>query len=323
MSTPIDHHEIERAAEILRRGELVAFPTETVYGLGADATDAKAVARVFELKGRPSNNPLIVHAAGTEQAQSLVSQWPAAAEKLARRFWPGPLTLVLARNDIIPDIVCAKGPTVAVRCPDHPVATALLECFGGPLVGPSANRSGSVSSTTAQHVRRSLGDGVHILDGGPCERGIESTVVRVEGGTATILRPGVITQQQIAEVTDVESYEPVYADESASPLPSPGSLRRHYAPVTPARLFDASQRRAVLDRLETGEKLVVISHGIEIDHPAVIRMPFDAESYARELYAAMHRADDAGAEAILIELPNAEGQVWSAIRDRLRRAAAG
>ncbi|MEL6797997.1 MAG: L-threonylcarbamoyladenylate synthase, partial [Planctomycetota bacterium] len=253
----------------------------------------------------------------------LVAQWPAAAEKLARRFWPGPLTLVLARNAVIPDIVCAGGPTVAVRCPDHPVAMELLRAFGGPLVGPSANRSGSVSSTTAEHVRRSLGDRVHVLDGGPCERGIESTVVRVEGGAATILRPGVVTAQQLAEVTPVEAYEPVYAAEGGKALPSPGTLRRHYAPTTPARLFEPSQRRAVLDRLETGEKLVVISHGIEIDHPSIIRMPFDAESYAREIYAALHRADDAEADAILIELPNGDGQIWSAICDRLRRAAAG
>ncbi|MEL7485070.1 MAG: L-threonylcarbamoyladenylate synthase [Planctomycetota bacterium] len=319
----VDAQAIEHAAQLLQSGELVAFPTETVYGLGADATSAHAVAKVFEAKGRPINNPLIVHAAGTAQAQSLVAQWPAAAEKLANRFWPGPLTLVLPRNDVIPDTVCAGGPTVAVRCPDHPVAIELLRVFGGPLVGPSANRSGGVSSTTAAHVRQSFGDRVHVLDGGPCERGIESTVVRVEGATATILRPGVVTRQQIAEVTPVESYEPVYAPDGGSALSSPGMLRRHYAPSTQTRLFDASQRRAVLDRLDTGEKLVVISHGIEVDHPAIIRMPFDAEPYARELYAAMHRADDAGAEAILIELPQDEGQVWSAIRDRLRRAAAG
>lgn len=319
----VDPNVIEHAVSLLRRGELVAFPTETVYGLGADATNAHAVAKVFEAKGRPSNNPLIVHAADIEQAMSLVDAWPATAEKLAKRFWPGPLTLVLPRNEIIPDIVSAGGPTVAVRCPEHPVAIELLKAFGGPLVGPSANKSGSVSSTTADHVRQSFGDRVHVVDGGPCERGIESTVVRVEGSTATILRPGVVTQQQIAEVTDVDAYEPVYAPEGGTAMPSPGMLRRHYAPQTPARLFDASQRRAVLDRLDTGEKLVVISHGIEVDHPSLIRMPFDAESYARELYAAMHRADDADADAILIELPAADGQVWSAIRDRLRRAAAG
>ncbi len=319
----VDAQAIGHAADLLKRGELVAFPTETVYGLGADATDARAVAKVFELKGRPSNNPLIVHVSGIDRAMALVAQWPATAEKLARRFWPGPLTLVLPRNETIPDIVCARGPTVAVRCPDHPVAAALLDAFGGPLVGPSANRSGSVSSTTAAHVRQSFGDRVHVLDGGRCERGIESTVVRVEGATATILRPGVVTQQQIAEVAEVQAYEPVYAPDDGRPMPSPGTLRRHYAPATPTRLFESSQRRAVLDRLNTGERLVVISHGIGVDHPSIIRMPAGPEAYARELYAAMHRADDAGADAILIELPNAEGQIWSAIRDRLYRAAAG
>ena len=319
----MDPQAIEQAVTVLRRGGLVAFPTETVYGLGADATNAEAVARVFELKGRPSNNPLIVHVAGIEQAMALVSQWPATAEKLARRFWPGPLTLVLPRNDVIPDIVCAGGPTVAVRCPDHPVARALLEAFGSPLVGPSANKSGGVSSTTAEHVRASFGDRVQVLDGGPSERGIESTVVRIEGARATILRPGVVTHEQLAEVADVEAYEPVQGADGAGPMPSPGMLKKHYAPTTPTRLFDRTQRRAVFDRLETGDKLVVISHGIDADHPALIRMPRDADGYARELYAAMHRADDAGADAILIELPDAEGQVWSAIRDRLRRAAAG
>lgn len=325
--SPVDPVAIEQAVQLLRRGELVAFPTETVYGLGADATNAHAVAKVFELKGRPSTNPLIVHVSGIDQATSLVARWPATAERLARRFWPGPLTLVLPRNEIIPDIVCAGGPTVAVRCPDHPVAAELLRAFGSPLVGPSANRSGGVSSTTADHVRQSFAGRVHVLDGGPCERGIESTVVRVEGATATILRPGVVTHAQLAEVTEVDAYEPVYASEgstdASSPLASPGMLRRHYAPATPTRLFEASQRRAVLDRLETGERLIVISHGIEIEHAAIIRMPRDPQGYARELYAAMHRADDAGADAILIELPQAEGQVWSAIRDRLRRAAAG
>ncbi len=319
----MDALAIEQAVSMLRRAELVAFPTETVYGLGADATNAHAVARVFELKGRPSNNPLIVHVADIDQALALVSRWPATAEKLARRFWPGPLTLVLPRNDVIPDIVCAGGPTVAVRCPDHPVALELLRVFGSPLVGPSANKSGSVSSTTAEHVRTSFGDRVHVLDGGPCLRGIESTVVRVEGAHATILRPGVVTHEQIAEVTDVDTYEPVYAPDAAGAMPSPGMLRRHYAPATPTRLFDRTQRRAVLDRVETGENLIILSHGIDTEHGALIRMPRDAESYARELYAAMHRADDAGADAILIELPDAEGQVWSAIRDRLRRAAAG
>lgn len=314
---------IEHAVSVLRRGGLVAFPTETVYGLGADATNPEAVARVFELKGRPSNNPLIVHVSNTEQALALVSQWPSTAEQLARKFWPGPLTLVLPRNEVIPDIVAAHGPTVALRCPDHPVALQLIRAFGKPLVGPSANRSGSVSSTTASHVRSAFPGQVEVLDGGPCERGIESTVVRVEGASATVLRPGVVTDHEISQIAEVRAYKPVYATERAGALPSPGMLRKHYAPTTPARLFDRSQRRSVLDRLHTGEKLVVLSHGMTADLPAFIRMPNDPEGYARELYAALHRADRAGADAILIEQPDDEGHVWEAIRDRLRRATAG
>jgi L-threonylcarbamoyladenylate synthase len=317
----MDEHAIETAARIIREGGLVAFPTETVYGLGADATNARAVARVFELKGRPANNPLIVHVPGMDAAAELVERWPAAAEKLARRFWPGPLTLVLPRNARIPDIVCAGGPTVAVRCPDHPVALELLRRAGMPLVGPSANRSGGVSPTTAEHVRQSLKDAVMVLDGGPCSRGIESTVVRIEGTSATVLRPGVITPEQLAEFVEIESYEPIVAPADAGPLPAPGMLRRHYAPATPARLFERSQRRAVMDRLFTQGRIAVMSHGMDLDHPMVIRMPASAAAYARELYAALHRADDAGAEAILIELPDEQGQLWDAIRDRLIRAA--
>lgn len=318
----MDERAIDTAVGILREGGLVAFPTETVYGLGADATNARAVARVFELKGRPANNPLIVHVLGMDAASELVDRWPAAAEKLARRFWPGPLTLVLPRNARIPDIVCAGGPTVAVRCPDHPVALELLRRAATPLVGPSANRSGGVSPTTAEHVRQSLGDAVMVLDGGPCSRGIESTVVRIEGTSATVLRPGVITPEQLAEFVEIEAYEPIVASADAGPLPAPGMLRRHYAPTTPARLFERSQRRAVMDRLITQGRIAVISHGMDLDHHMVIRMPALAPAYARELYAALHRADDTGAEAILIELPDEQGQLWDAIRDRLIRATA-
>jgi L-threonylcarbamoyladenylate synthase len=323
MLPPLDHEAISQAAEVLIGGGLVAFPTETVYGLGADALNPGAVARVFEVKGRPASNPLIVHVPGLDAVEPLVTRIPAAAEKLARRFWPGPVTLVLPRSGLVPDTVCAGGPTVAVRCPDHAVALELLRAVQRPLVGPSANRSGAVSPTTAEHVRASLGPGILVLDGGPCSRGIESTVVRIEGATATILRPGVVTPAQLAEVVEVEAYEPIEAEDSRDgPLASPGLLRRHYAPATPARLFDRSQRRSVIDRLLTGDRIIVLSHGMSIDHPALIRMPESPEAYARELYAALHRADDAGARAILIELPDSEGQLWEAIRDRLLRAAA-
>ncbi|MGP1272389.1 MAG: L-threonylcarbamoyladenylate synthase [Phycisphaerales bacterium] len=314
---------IRRAVEILRAGGLVAFPTETVYGLGANALDPRAVARVYEIKGRPASNPLIVHVAGAAAAAGLVRSWPAAAQKLADAFWPGPLTLVLDRSERVPAVVSAGGPTIALRCPDHPLTLELLRLLGLPLVGPSANASGSVSPTTAEHVRAWLGDSVEVLDGGPCDRGIESTVVRIEGGRGTVLRPGVITPDELSRVVEIESFEPVLAEPGEAALPSPGMLRRHYAPRTPTRLFEPGQRRAVLDRLETGDDIVVLSGGIARSHERIIRMPAGAASYARELYAALHRADSLGAAAILVELPVGEGQLWEAIRDRLTRAAAG
>lgn len=306
----------------------MAFPTETVYGLGADATDRDAITRVFAAKGRPSNNPLIVHVSGIEEARTLVTEWPRAADDLAAAFWPGPLTLVLPKNSVIPGIATAGGPTIALRCPDHPVALSLIRSFGGPIVGPSANRSGRISPTTADHVRDSLGGGVHVLDGGPCTRGIESTVVGIEGATARMLRLGSLSAAEIAAHTDLQiagPTEPASAGDShatEAPLRSPGLLQRHYAPMTPTRLFDAWGRDAVVDRLAAGERLVVISHAIDRDHPAVIRLPSDAEGYARGLYAALHLADRADADAILIESPAGDDPIWSAIRDRLRRASA-
>ncbi|MEM8757636.1 MAG: L-threonylcarbamoyladenylate synthase [Planctomycetota bacterium] len=317
------------AADELRRGRLVVFPTETVYGLGADALNADAVAAVFERKGRPSGNPLIVHVSGTEMARGIVAEWPPLADRLAAEFWPGPLTIVLARGDTIPDAVSAGGPTVAVRCPDHPLTRPLIDALGRPIVGPSANPSGTLSPTTADHVRAWLGDSVMILDGGPCERGIESTVVSVDGGTIRVLRPGVVTPGSLARFATVEAYENA-AGSLASPPPaetvplrSPGLLRQHYAPRTRLRLFESADRRAVLDRLHAaGSSLVVLSHGIRLEDPRIIRMPPDPHTYARELYAAMHRADAFGADAILAELPEGGDPVWLAIRDRLLRAAA-
>ncbi|MEM1071511.1 MAG: L-threonylcarbamoyladenylate synthase [Planctomycetota bacterium] len=314
---------LDDAVRLLRSGGLVVFPTETVYGLGADALNPDAVAKVYELKQRPANNPLIVHVADTASARSLVASWPSAAELLAERFWPGPLTMVLDRAAHVPHAVSAGGPTIAVRCPDHPLTLELLRRIGRPLVGPSANASGTVSPTTAEHVRAWLGDRVPVLDGGPCARGIESTVVRLGAGPAAVLRPGVITPREIGAVVAVDDSEQDDAGPGEGPVPSPGMLRRHYSPRTPVRLFEPSQRRAVLDRLEGGASVVVLSPGMAVEHERLVRMPADPEGYARELYAALHRADGIKAEAILIELPQGESQVWNAIRDRLRRAASG
>ncbi len=322
------------AAQRLRVGGVVAFPTETVYGLGADALNPVAVAEVYELKGRPTANPLIVHVSGPEMARTAVSAWPDAADRLARAFWPGPLSLVLPKHDRVPAQVTARGPSVAVRCPDHPVALALLFEFAGPIVGPSANLSGQVSPTTSAHVRESFDEArVMVLDGGPCRAGIESTVVSLlalaGGGRPRILRPGVIGAEQLSEVLGA----PV--DPPASPAApvgngaalSPGLLGRHYAPRTPVVLFDEPQWPTVLDQVN--RPVVVLArrarHLPDLRHAGrLITMPAEPEAYAARLYAALREADAAGAAVILVERPPPPeaGPVWHAIADRLNRAAA-
>src|SRR5262249_19767115 len=232
---------IERAAELLRRGEVVAFPTETVYGLGANALDEAAVRRVFEAKGRPANNPLIVHVTHAEQAVGLTGDWPEAAAKLAARFWPGPLTLVLPRSPRVPDVVTAGGPTVAVRMPAHPVAFGLIRAAGVPLAAPSANRSGELSPTRAEHVLVSLGGRIPlILDGGPTTGGIESTVVDVTGTPVRLLRPGLVSVADLERIVGPLAV-PSPLDTSETALPSPGMLSRHYAPRTPVTLVDEGE----------------------------------------------------------------------------------
>lgn len=324
--TAASHAEIARAADRLRSGGLVAFPTETVYGLGADAFNDAAVAKVFALKGRPHNNPLIVHIASIEAAQRLADPWPSAAQTLAEAFWPGPLTIVVPKAASVPASVTAGGDTLALRQPKHDVALALLRVFGGPLVGPSANPSGFVSPTRAEHVRAGFAaaiarDDLVVLDGGPCPAGIESTVVSVTGGQPVVLRRGVISPEVIAGVLGRQVAVAGGAPIPGAPLPAPGMLARHYAPRTPARLFEPDQWPEALDACTT--RAVVLTHSrTRSAHPphALIRMPMDAEAYAAGLYAALHEADALGASAILIESPRAPGALWDAVRDRLRRA---
>lgn len=308
---------IQDAVRILAEGGLVAFPTETVYGLGADALDADAVARVFAAKGRPSNNPLIVHVSSLEMAGSIAGDWPEVADALARAFWPGPLTLAVPRGPCVPDIVTAGGPTVAIRMPDHPVTLALIRAFAGPIVGPSANASGSVSPTAAEHVQSSLGPHVPVLDGGPCLRGIESTVVRIEPGGVRVLRQGVIGRDEIAGIARVIADRTDPTDESAS-LPSPGMLGRHYAPRTPVRTVAAAEVARELARHPAAALLSIAP----TNRPLTIPMPADAGSYARRLYAALHEADAMDAGLILVERPEGIGPIWDAVRDRLARASA-
>jgi L-threonylcarbamoyladenylate synthase len=312
--------DIHEAAERLRAGRVVAFPTETVYGLGADALNEGAVARVFALKGRPSTNPLIVHVSGPEMARRVTAEWPEWAERLARWFWPGPLTLILPKAACVPSIVTGGGGTVAVRCPDHPVALALLFHYQRPLVGPSANKSGGISPTTAEHVRSAFaGEDVMVLEGGACRTGIESTVVDVSGADPAVLRPGAVGATEIAAVLR----RPVRIDEGThtgvGPSVSPGRMARHYAPRTPARMFGAEEWPGVLPR--DGSAVVITHEERRADPPhRVIRLSSEAAGYAAGLYAALHEADALGATVVLIERPPAGDGIWSAVLDRLTRA---
>lgn len=308
-------HDIQAAAGILAEGGVVAFPTETVYGLGADALSADAVAKVYALKGRPSNNPLIVHVSSIEMAKSVACRWPETADKLAQAFWPGPLTIVGLRHERVPGIVTGGGETVAIRMPAHEMARQLIEAFGGPIVGPSANASGSISPTAAAHVAESLGDRVPVLDGGPCERGIESTVVRVEQDSMSILRLGVIGRDEIARVVPVVDAP---AQSAGDPLPSPGMLTRHYAPRTPTRVVDAGDVGSMLAEHPRAALLSISP----TNRPGTISMPADAPTYARRLYAALREADAMNADLILVERPDGIGPIWDAVRDRLKRASA-
>jgi L-threonylcarbamoyladenylate synthase len=282
---------VARAAELLRAGRLVAIPTETVYGLGANALDEAAVRRIFEAKGRPLSSPLIVHVSDLAMARSLASEWPREAEVLAARFWPGPLTIIVPKDSRVPDAVTAGLPSVALRMPSHPLALALIKAAGIPVAAPSANRFTELSPTTAQHVRDGLGDRVDfILDGGACIVGIESTVISLAGPKPRILRPGMVSQTQIEEVIG-----PV---ETGGGAESPGQHPKHYSPRT----------RVVIGARPS------IGRGVELHLPA------DPMAAAEALYRRMHELDQEGYDWISIDLPP-ETPEWAGIRDRIIRAA--
>jgi L-threonylcarbamoyladenylate synthase len=310
--------EISRAAAILRAGGMVAFPTETVYGLGANVFDAKAVARVFEIKGRPRFDPLIAHVSDRRQAQSLVASFPKAARKLARRFWPGPLTLVLPKSDRVPDIVTAGLPTVAVRMPDHPLALALIRETGVPLAAPSANPFGRISPTTADHVRRQLGKQVDlVLDGGPCRVGVESTIISLVEDKPALLRAGGVA------VEDIETaVGPVLRPTSNPNHPTaPGQLPQHYAPRTPLVLcanghYPVNGQRTGLLSFR-GRAATNRFAAVEILSPRG-----DLREAAANLFAALHRLDALGLDLILADTVPDAG-LGLAINDRLCRASAG
>ncbi len=325
---------IARAARVLLDGGLVAFPTETVYGLGANALDADAVRRIYVAKGRPAWNPVIAHVASIAAARDLVTSWPDTAERLAVAFWPGPLTLVLPKRDNIPDVATAGLSAVGVRVPNHPVALALLRATGFPIAAPSANRFTEISPTTAQHVMTSLGDRVDlILDGGVCDVGIESTVLDLSGDTPTMLRPGMISRAQLAALLGHpirdHSATTVAAHGVTEAQRSPGAADRHYAPRAEVWLCDASDVSEVSEALvrranaASPSRVTALLLGITLPaagHQITVRMPLDADDYARHLYAALHDADDAGSSLIVIERPP-DTDAWIGVRNRLERAA--
>ena len=316
------------ATELLRAGEVVALPTETVYGLAANALDAKAVARIFQIKGRPANNPIIVHVAGNLMAQHCVKGWPKLAASLSKSFWPGPLTLVLPRANGIPDNVTAGGVTVGVRWPAHPFIQAVIRECGFPLAAPSANLSNQISPTKAEHVRAQLAGKVPlIVDGGQSQVGIESTVLDLTVSPPRILRPGMIHTESLAAVCgEIQNAEPGTRN-SESSLRSPGLLPKHYSPkakLLVLQWLDDVELKAQLGLRHLSPATCFIIAHTKIpageDFADVSVMPHDAEAFARALYAELHRCDAAGAAVIAVEAPPASPE-WSGIADRLRRAA--
>ncbi|MDR5853718.1 L-threonylcarbamoyladenylate synthase [Caballeronia sp. LZ062] len=332
--------QIDQAAALLDAGELVAFPTETVYGLGGDAENPEAIARIYAAKGRPANHPVIVHLAPHADPGYWVRELPADAQKLIDAFWPGPLTLILKRAAHIPAAVSGGQDSVGIRCPSHPVAQQLLSAFHARrqeagkrtgkqagVAGPSANRFGHVSPTTAQHVRDEFGSAVHVLDGGAADVGIESTILDLSRGFPALLRPGHVSPQAIADVIGVPPRLPDGGDATA-PRAS-GTLKAHYAPRTPLALLPFASIEPLLAAFDrsAGGKIALVARPssarewAHAPHVHFVAAPEDPQSYARELYGLLRALDRANVERILIEkLP--ETVEWIAVNDRLGRAAA-
>jgi L-threonylcarbamoyladenylate synthase len=311
----VNTDQILAAAGLIRAGRLVAFPTETVYGLGANALDAVAVERIFAAKGRPQSSPLIVHVASVEMARALAAKWPEEAEKLARTFWPGPLTLVVQKTVEIPQIVTARLDTVGLRMPAHPVALELLRASRLPIAAPSANRFTELSPVTAEQVRMSLGGAVDmILDAGACTVGIESTVLSLVDDEPALLRPGVVTAEQIETVIGLQagSLRRAFTPDAGAHR-SPGQHPRHYRPRKPLYLVDCKSP------LPAGEGAYLWR---TCRRPATlsIAMPFDPAPYAARLYGTLHEVGCREIDWIAVERPP-EGPAWEAVSDRLRRAA--
>ncbi len=324
---------LSEAAELICSGELVAFPTETVYGLGGDAGNAAAICRIYQAKGRPANNPLIVHVPDIQAARKHSARFPAVAEILAEKFWPGPLTLVVHRHDSICPVVSAGGKTVAIRCPGHSVAQALLRLSRRPIAAPSANCSGHTSPTTARHVHDELAGRIAlILDGGPCAVGVESTVVDVTGAFPVILRPGAVTHAMLTQCLAEAGLTLPVTTSNINPgktdggeLKSPGLLESHYAPRTAAYRFYASDtpRLNTFLRHRNTLRIGLLCFADFPVPPMVaekILLPIDAELCARALYGALRELDAMQCDVLLVQCPDHAVGLWAAIEDRLRRA---
>jgi L-threonylcarbamoyladenylate synthase len=316
----LDQQQIDKAVSLLRQGGLVAFPTETVYGLGADASNPAALQKIFQAKGRPMDHPLIVHLGDIRKLLTWATDVSAQATRLAQAFWPGPLTLIFKKAAGVSDLLTGGQDTIGLRVPDHPVAHALLSAFGGGVAAPSANRYGRISPTTAAAVHEELGDKVDmILKGGQCEVGVESTIVDVSGDEVVILRPGMITAQQIEDVLQ----ETVRSSQQHSPRVS-GSHESHYAPLTPVKLVDAEQLDDYFKKLSADDFPLAV---IGLQHPKInqldvtwISMSLQPKMYAHDLYATLREVDKKNFRQIIIECVPADVS-WDAIRDRLKRAA--
>jgi L-threonylcarbamoyladenylate synthase len=315
-----DASAIAEACAVLQSGGLVAFPTETVYGLGARGLDAAASARIFAAKGRPPGHPIILHVDGAEMARSIAREWSSSASLLADAFWPGALTIVVPRAAHVPDVVTGGLSTVGIRAPAHPIALALVRTLGEPIAAPSANAHTHVSPTAAEHVVRSLGDAVDlVIDGGPCHHGIESTVVAL-GDPPLVLRPGALSLARLAEVVPRVRAANVVLD-SDVPRASPGLAAKHYAPRAEVVLVKRGDRDAF--RNATGAAIVMTPEArVAASHlsPLVV-LPDEPAGYARSIYAALYDVDAAGALSVHVEAPSADDPAWWPVRDRLERAA--
>ena len=311
--------QITKAVDTLNNGLLVSLPTETVYGLGADAENDTALKSIFSAKGRPADHPLIIHIADAAMMTRYATDIPAIAWQLAEAFWPGPLTLILPRSQHVSDLVSGGQNTVGLRVPAHPLALTLLQAFGRGIAAPSANRFGRISPTTADHVRNELGESVNmILDGGPCGVGLESTILDLTSDAPQVLRPGGITAEMLAQVL---GKMPIIGGRASTR--TPGQLASHYSPQTPLRLVDKQALTELLSSQTISGKIGVLALHTEADTTENVswyNMPVDAELYAQMLYASLHDVDGKGYSQLLIEIPPTTPE-WTAVHDRLKRAA--